>query len=388
MPLDADETVLAALAFLETIPHAARADVLAMDTREVLLGHARSRAPVLFALDPAHAAGLDQAQRELFDLAVAAAARVTKTAGDTVLSDAEAAALRAFVAVYARPSLLVRHDVFVGETTLWGALGAHRAEAADPARGVGRLDRVDAFGVRAHQGSGFLVAPGVVLTNNHVVMALAGYDPHAVLADPTFQRWTDARYADMVAELNDHCDLRPGERPAFDLKCESGLPDVRAARVRQVLAVDPTYDAALLELEETPPGARVPGLSAPPVPDLLGKPFYALGYPALGSPGRPALDLVLDVLFRPDQPAATPDTSTPGSVKRLAPGRFLDAGRPGELTHDATTLGGSSGSALVDVSSHRVVALHCSGAWFRANRAVALAALKDGLLAGLGVAWG
>ena len=40
------------------------------------------------------------------------------------------------------------------------------------------------------------------------------------------------------------------------------------------------------------------------------------------------------------------------------------------MTHDASTLGGNSGSAVIDVESGEVIALHFVGADLRANYAV------------------
>src|SRR5207253_3798948 len=40
------------------------------------------------------------------------------------------------------------------------------------------------------------------------------------------------------------------------------------------------------------------------------------------------------------------------------------------MTHDASTLGGNSGSAIIDVESGEVVALHFAGEYLKANYAV------------------
>ena len=48
-------------------------------------------------------------------------------------------------------------------------------------------------------------------------------------------------------------------------------------------------------------------------------------------------------------------------VKRLAPG-FLKTGDEQVLRHDCSTLGGNSGSALIDIESGHAVGLHARGA--------------------------
>ena len=57
-------------------------------------------------------------------------------------------------------------------------------------------------------------------------------------------------------------------------------------------------------------------------------------------------------------------------VKRLAPGFITDPGQGFVIQHDCTTLGGNSGSPVLDVESGQVVGLHFSGRFGRGNFAV------------------
>lgn len=69
-------------------------------------------------------------------------------------------------------------------------------------------------------------------------------------------------------------------------------------------------------------------------------------------------------------------------VKRVAPGRVTQAAEKGaELKHDCTTLGGNSGSPVVDLSKRAVIGLHFSGLYGVNNSAVTAATLER-LLAG------
>jgi endonuclease G len=82
--------------------------------------------------------------------------------------------------------------------------------------------------------------------------------------------------------------------------------------------------------------------------------------------------------------------------KRLMPGRLTGMkatdsfGRSVKaLAHDCTTLGGNSGSAVIDVEGGRVVGVHFSGEPLVANFAVPTWELaSDGRLAGAGVSLG
>jgi hypothetical protein len=70
------------------------------------------------------------------------------------------------------------------------------------------------------------------------------------------------------------------------------------------------------------------------------------------------------------------------NVKRLQPGRLMSAvGANAQLSHDCSTLGGNSGSCVIDLGSHKIVGLHFQGRYLEENLAVALGALtKDPLL--------
>ncbi len=74
-------------------------------------------------------------------------------------------------------------------------------------------------------------------------------------------------------------------------------------------------------------------------------------------------------------------------VKRLQPGTLLEYLQSESLvTHDCSTLGGNSGSCVIDLATRQVLGLHFSGRYGEANRAVALWDLReDPLLARAGV---
>ena len=92
------------------------------------------------------------------------------------------------------------------------------------------------------------------------------------------------------------------------------------------------------------------------------------------------------ILSRSATRRATPETTLRSSnkifggvyyVKRLQPGVVRVRAqvqsfenRVNAMTHDASTLGGNSGSAIIDVDSGEVVALHFAGEYLKANYAV------------------
>lgn len=64
--------------------------------------------------------------------------------------------------------------------------------------------------------------------------------------------------------------------------------------------------------------------------------------------------------------------------KRLAPGQITKAGRR-EIEHDCSTLGGNSGSALIDLETGEALGLHFAGRFLEANFAVPASVVADRL---------
>ena len=101
---------------------------------------------------------------------------------------------------------------------------------------------------------------------------------------------------------------------------------------------------------------------------LAKRQIYVLGYPARDPRnGEAAMRDIFGDVF---------------DVKRLQPGqviKFFDD--EGVFNHDASTLGGNSGSAAFDLQTHQVLGLHFGGIYLKYNRAVALWTLtKDSLI--------
>ena len=63
-------------------------------------------------------------------------------------------------------------------------------------------------------------------------------------------------------------------------------------------------------------------------------------------------------------------------VKRIAPGLLGEASR-GWATHDCTTLGGNSGSVVLDMKTGRAVALHFAGLYMVENYAVPASTVRQ-----------
>src|SRR5262249_48739612 len=63
-------------------------------------------------------------------------------------------------------------------------------------------------------------------------------------------------------------------------------------------------------------------------------------------------------------------------VKRFAPGLILKATADAVLSHDCTSLGGSSGSTLMSLEQKKAVGLHFAGVYGKENSAVGVDTIK------------
>ncbi|RCW87203.1 S8 family serine peptidase [Paracoccus lutimaris] len=226
------------------------------------------------------------------------------------------------------------------------------------------VGRIDADWI--HTGTGFLVGPDLILTNRHVLEELASPLPRAT--NPA--RWQMTRQATI--------DFSP-----------SGFDPARRFRIVEVVLAGPDpitghpisfeqLDLALLRIETTNTSG-----GTPPAPIAVvrneGWRARAANLFVVGYPAPPAY------IPRDDQGALRQDVIerlrelfglryrekyfAPGMVQRFG-GWVFD--------HDATTLGGNSGSLIgtlegVDISA---AGLHFAGDWLRANHAHDLALVR------------
>ncbi|NAZ86529.1 trypsin-like serine peptidase [Kineococcus indalonis] len=218
-------------------------------------------------------------------------------------------------------------------------LEAAQGAVAALAPSVGRIEPAGATS-RTYFGTGWVVdsGAGLVLTNEHVVEAVWRSMSHVMLRSGRGFRVLDGLFVDFAAE--------------------AGSPAADRFRVVQAVPLGGggagfgRLDAALLTIEPTSPGQQVPP-AIRPVADPDGPRGNLSSFCVLGFPGPP-----------PHRAGshegvdwAWVNTTLFGNrygVKRLAPGNtHLPLGSVPEDTrswvfgHDATTLGGSSGSALL-----------------------------------------
>ena len=187
-----------------------------------------------------------------------------------------------------------------------------------------------------YAGTGFVVGAGLLMTNRHVAEIFAS--------------------GTGLTGLNFHSGLKAGID--FRKEDESDPPDY--LDVTGIALIHPYWDMALLKVSGLG-GHRTPlSLSLVHPADLQNHEVAVVGYPA----------------FDPRNPSAVQDRVFGGvyNVKRLQPGLVREArivesfDRTVEaMTHDSSTLGGNSGSAIVDVGTGDILGLHFGGQYLDAN---------------------
>ncbi len=313
---------------------------------ERLLLISKEYAPVVVAV------GLPDQVTKLYARAKDAAAKLAKN-GYPSLDAADQQALHAYVHLVTRPSLAVRDGQVRGVPKTWDVLLGVLAVVESYLRSVGRIDRVD-DGVRVRVATGWFVAEKLLMTNNHVVAALCGLNPHS---NPAWRSDLDG----VVGHFNDRWASDPLSRPTWD-PADAPTLDVADAAGRIVHAdLHPTEDLALLRVEGVANSAALAIPLSATGPVDADRRMYTLGYPAIQIPG-PLHPALVDFLF---------GASKSGMTKRVAPG-LITSPTTSPIEHDATTLGGSSGSPLIDLQSHMAIGLHFNGAYGVTNRAVPL----------------
>lgn len=249
----------------------------------------------------------------------------------------------AVVLLEGRPSLLIRGDrIEIPRSGIWvKPLISTRALIEPWLRSVGRVEIDDGFGSR-HGGTGWMVAKGVVATNRHVAEGFSTHRGGQVVFLASFTGNAYKACVDFREEYQEPQQLEIAiEKVLFLQEHDPQLPDV-----------------ALLKLQDDP---QLP----PPIPILTegpkpGAPVAVIGYPAYDPRyGVNALE------------AARAVFGSIYDVKRLSPGQVMDVpAQSWYFSHDATTLGGNSGSVVLDLATGLAVGMHFRGEFRTSNYAI------------------
>lgn len=249
----------------------------------------------------------------------------------------EKSAFEAIIRPRTRPIVDIISGSYVKPATPWEHYDdeAIRAcfHAAIPA--VGRIGVQPAEGL-PFAGTGFLVAKDLLMTNRHVAQLFAN---GLGMQNLQFTRDADVNF------LQEH------ENPGAEFF------DVVA-----IVMIHPWWDTALLRVAGLE-GIKPLSLSVKTPEELADHDIAVIGYPARD----------------PRNDAATQDRIFGGryNIKRLQPGKLWErrnvrsfSNDVNAITHDCSTLGGNSGSAVILAVDGTVAALHFAGLFSDANFAV------------------
>ncbi len=263
----------------------------------------------------------------------------------------------AVIRQFARPVLLIRNNKIElpRSREIRNRLLPAKARLEARVPSVGRLEFVGHPDLR-WGGTGWLISERTIVTNRHVAELFAQPRGRGFVfrANPVSGEAMQARI-----------DFREEYHPAPAPEASFEVPVRRITFVeRDDTSRRKLPDIAFLELE------GVSGLAAP-IPlaeDALedDADIAVVGYPARdprGTPSETAAHRIFGDIYE---------------VKRLSPGKVLIADPQNWFfTHDATTLGGNSGSVVLDLATGGAVGLHFMGELEQANFAVNPKTLLD-----------
>jgi endonuclease G len=241
-----------------------------------------------------------------------------------------------------RPVLAIRDNItqlefhHPGDGETWKERLQSARETLDPAiRAVGRINLLG--GALAWIGTGWLVAANVLVTNRHVARAFAQRNGEGF----EFRIGADGRICadvDFLQELNNPATL------SFTLMRPLYIEDARGP------------DIAFFEVEVSG-GDRTLAQPLRLAENIVEtKSAAVIGYPAYDSriPEPELMEQIFDKIY---------------NKKRLAPGA-VTAVEGERILHNCSTLGGNSGSAVIDLDSGAALGLHYSGIFLTTNYAV------------------
>ncbi|BCH32675.1 hypothetical protein MesoLjLc_46050 [Mesorhizobium sp. L-8-10] len=220
--------------------------------------------------------------------------------------------------------------------------------------GIGRIELPN-HPTLPYGGTGFVAGDGLLMTNRHV--------------------------AEIFAEGLGTAGLRfiPGLEAGIDFLKERRSSRELFLRVKQIVMIHPHWDMALLKVEGLPSGVRKLTLSTLDPGAVVGREVAVVGYPTFDI-RNPAdvQNMVFGGVYGVKR-------LQPGEMKRVAGVESYDHSVEAAL-HDSSTLGGNSGSCVLDPGTGEVVGLHFGGRYAVANYCVPAGELaRDGRVIDAGV---
>lgn len=213
-----------------------------------------------------------------------------------------------------------------------------------PIQAVGRIELEGHPMALSWVGTGWLVDHGIVATNRHVAREFARRTTTDFVFHTNFNQEPVQASIDFLEEINNSKEF--------------------SYKLSKVLHIEDNDgpDLAFFQIE----GAGLPGpISFYEDGTSEEQQVAVIGYPARDSriPEQDLMDRLFEGVY---------------NKKRLAPGQILHS-ESRFLAHDCTTLGGNSGSVLLDLDTGNAVGMHFAGRFLQANYAVPAALIQERL---------
>lgn len=259
----------------------------------------------------------------------------------------DAPGLEAIVLAHGRPTLLVQNGTFaLPESSIWQeALSLHKGNIESAIARVGRIELINHLNFE-WVGTGWLIAENTIITNRHVAETFA---EGSLAAGFGFRRNILQRVIGANIDFREEFEIDVSLTISVDrilYVAPDGEPDIAILGISSDSPLPeplPLLDTGLEERQ------------------LIG----VIGYPAFDT--RNGLD---------DMRRIFGDIY---DVKRFAPGKVAFPTEDYYFVHDCTTLGGNSGSSIIDLETGSVVGLHFSGSYLEGNFAIKVPGIKAAL---------
>jgi len=273
-------------------------------------------------------------------------ARIARDGEAAVLPPSEISSLEAISLLIDRPALLIVGGKFEPPTGPWSRLAANMQDLQPMLASVGRLEVQHAYGGAI--GTGFVVGENLIMTNRHVLDFLysANGDAGEFLSDLLMK---------------------------IDFKHEYGSSASSVFDITGIHHIFPKHlgvDLALLKVNGRGSASEILPkpllLQSCPSAVKAGAAVCVVGYPQADADRNDEreMDRIFEQIYE---------------VKRLAPGFVTSVDKNGSFSHDCTTLGGNSGSCVIDLETASVIGLHWGGDYLEPNHAVTLPLLAQSL---------
>lgn len=286
--------------------------------------------------------GLHRMRRNVLEHARLAVEKVLTQGEDAELEPEEEVGLEAIIRAEGRPAILIKNGSFSTPPPIWQILEEVRNSVEEVCQSVGRIEinhpLVD------FAGTGFLVADDIIMTNRHV-------------AEMFCQRYSGCWTFDMDYQ------------PSINYLHEWGISNKARFRITELIDVhnNKKIDLALFrvvhESEDNVLAPKPLTLASEYDTREVSRDIYTIGYPYSREGDPEFLSRIFGDIY---------------GYKRLQPGKTIDViEEKYQFRHDCSTLGGNSGSCVVDLETSQVIGLHFGGRYLQANKAVALWMLQD-----------